>query len=197
MHLIAYILRGFSTVIKKAFNFLRICWLKLLYPGLYIGFSSTIEANCTIKCVKGGRLIIKRSAILNGTQIIADANASIVIEDAFIGRNCVITAKKSIHIHKGCLLAEMVVIRDQDHLLDIAGNDGQREGFTSAAISIGENVWIASKATILKGVTIGASSVIAASAVINKDVPAKEVWGGIPGKFLKDLKTGTARPVSS
>lgn len=197
MHLIAYILRGFQTVIKKIFIFLRICWLRLLYPGLYIDFSSTIEANCNIKCVKGGKLIIKRSAILNGTQIIADANASIIIEDAFIGRNCVITAKKSIHIHKGCLLAEMVVIRDQDHLLDIAEDAGTRDGFTTAPVVIEENVWIASKATVLKGVTIGASSVIAASAVINKDVPEKEVWGGIPGKFIKDLKTGTGQPVSS
>lgn len=197
MHLIAYILRGFQTVIKKVFNFLKICWLRLLYPGLYIDFSSTIETNCNIKCVKGGKLIIKRSAILSGTQIIADANASVTIDNAFIGRNCVVTAKKSIHIHKGCLLAEMVVIRDQDHLLDIAESDGQREGFTSAAIEIRENVWIAAKATILKGVTIGASSVIAASAVINKDVPEKQVWGGIPGKFLKDLKIGTGQPVSS
>lgn len=197
MHIVAYILRGVNTIIKKIVIFFRICWLRLLYPGLYIDFHSTIEANCNIKCVKGGTLIIRRSAILSGTQIIADANACVIIENAFIGRNCVIAAKNSIHIHKGCLLAEMVVVRDQDHELDITAHTGQRDGFTHAPVIIGENAWIASKATILKGVKVGASAVVAASAVINKDVPEKEVWGGIPGKFLKDLKTTAGQPLSS
>ena len=82
----------------------------------------------------------------------------------------------------------MVVIRDQDHITEILSGKHQREEFYTAPVEIEENVWIASKATILKGVTIGKYSVIAASAVVTKDVPAYEVWGGVPAKFIKQIK---------
>ena len=111
----------------------------------------------------------------------ADVNSKVVIQNSFIGRNCVITAKKSVSIKQGCLIAEMVVIRDQDH----DSSNLSEENFISAPIIIEENVWIGSKATILKGVTIGKHSTIAASAVVTKNVPAYEVWGGIPAKFIK------------
>ncbi len=188
MHALAYLLRGITSILKKIINVVRICWLRALYPGLYIDFSCNIDPNCAIKCVKGGRLTIRNTSVLNGTQIIVDAGASVIIDNAFIGRNCVITAKSSIHIHKGSLLAEMVVVRDQDHMLDVSEETGQREGFSTASIEIGENVWIASKATILKGVSIGNSSVVAASSVINKSIPPKQVWGGLPGRFLKNVE---------
>jgi acetyltransferase-like isoleucine patch superfamily enzyme len=167
--------------------FLRILKLKLLYPGIEIDFKSKIHNHCSIVCIKGGKLIITNSHILFGTHIVADTNSTLSIQDSFIGRNCVITAKERVTIKKGCLMAEMVVIRDQDHVVDIMTGKNQREEFYTAPVEIGENVWIASKATILKGVTIGKYSVIAASAVVTKEVPAYEVWGGVPAKFIKQV----------
>ena len=98
-----------------------------------------------------------------------------------------ITAKKSVIIKRNCLLDEMVVIRDQDHLVDIENGPGSREKFTVAPIEIEEGVWLASKSTVLKGVSIGKFSVIAASAVLTQSVPDFEVWGGIPAKFIKKI----------
>jgi acetyltransferase-like isoleucine patch superfamily enzyme len=60
----------------------------------------------------------------------------------------------------------MVVIRDQDHLIDAGNKTREIQNFNTAPVEIKENVWIASKATILKGVTIGKNSVLAASAVV-------------------------------
>lgn len=168
--------------------FFRILKLKILYPGIKIDFKSKIHNNCSIVCVKGGKLIISNSNILFGTHILADSSSTLSIQDSFIGRNCVITSKERVIIKKDCLIAEMVVIRDQDHAVYIINEENPREEFFTAPVEIGENVWIASKATILKGVTIGKYSVIAASAVITKDVPAYEVWGGVPGKFVKQIK---------
>ena len=48
-----------------------------------------------------------------------------------------------------------------------------------------ENAWIASKATILKGVTVGNFSVIVAYAVVLKDVSCYKGWAGVPDKFIK------------
>ena len=173
--------------IQSAQFFLRILKLKLLYPGITIDFKTKIHKNCSIVCIKGGKLIISNSNISFGTNIVADVNSTLTIHDSFIGRNCVITSKESVTIKKGCLIAEMVVIRDQDHDIDIMEMENKIDKFLTAPVMIEENVWVASKATVLKGVKIGKYAIIAASAVVTKDVPAYEVWGGIPAKFIKQI----------
>jgi acetyltransferase-like isoleucine patch superfamily enzyme len=187
MNFISGCFRFMLRQIQSLFFFLRVLRLKLLYPGIEIDFKSKIHNNCSIVCIKGGKLIISNSHILFGTHIVVDTNSTLSIHDSFIGRNCVLTAHERITIKKGCLIAEMVVIRDQDHVVDIITGKNPREEFYTAPVEIEENVWIASKATILKGVTIGKYSVIAASAVVTKDVPAYEVWGGVPAKFIKQV----------
>ena len=52
-------------------------------------------------------------------------------------------------------------------------------------VVIGNNVWIGDKATILPGVTIGDGAIIAANAVVTKDVPQYSVVGGNPAKVIK------------
>ena len=58
----------------------------------------------------------------------------------------------------------------------------------NAPIKIGSRVWIGGNCTILPGVTIGDNSVIAAGAVVSKDVPANCVAAGVPAKVIKELK---------
>jgi acetyltransferase-like isoleucine patch superfamily enzyme len=60
----------------------------------------------------------------------------------------------------------------------------KRCGTKSAPVEIGDRVFIGAHAIVLKGVTIGADSVIAAGSVVVKDVPEKEIWGGNPAKFI-------------
>ena len=57
-----------------------------------------------------------------------------------------------------------------------------------APIHIGQRVWIGAHATILPGVTIGDNAIIAAGAVVNRDVPANVIVGGVPAKVLKPIK---------
>ncbi len=59
---------------------------------------------------------------------------------------------------------------------------------SKGSIVIGDNVWIGDKATILPGVIIGDGAVIAANAVVSKDVPAYCVAGGNPAKIIKQAK---------
>lgn len=189
MNFLAKILRYLLNQSKRLVSVLRVLKLKLLYPGLTIDFKTKIENNCSIICIKGGKLTILNSHISAGTQIIADEKSVLEIHHSFIGRNCVIASKKEIIINNDCLIAEMVVIRDQDHIVDIFAGNANREHFNVAPIEIKENVWIASKATVLKGVTIGKYSVVAASAVVTKEIPPYEIWGGIPAKFIKKIKS--------
>ena len=57
-----------------------------------------------------------------------------------------------------------------------------------APIHIGDRVWIGSSAVITKGVTIGNGSVVAAGAVVTKDVPENVIVGGVPAKIIKKIE---------
>ena len=56
----------------------------------------------------------------------------------------------------------------------------------SAPIKIGNHVWIGQGATILKGVTIGNNSIIAAGAIVTKDIPANCIAAGVPARVIKE-----------
>ena len=59
----------------------------------------------------------------------------------------------------------------------------------TAPVIINHDVWIGANATILGGVIIGECSVVAAGAVVNKDVPPYSVVGGVPAKVIKRIET--------
>ena len=56
-----------------------------------------------------------------------------------------------------------------------------------AKVTIGNNVFIGSHSTILKGVIIGDNAVVGACSLVSKDIPANEIWGGNPITFIKKI----------
>ena len=66
-----------------------------------------------------------------------------------------------------------------------AGDPLKHIGNKSEPIHIEKNCWIAFRATILSGVTVGEGSIVAAGAVVTKDVPPFSVVGGVPAKVIK------------
>lgn len=95
-----------------------------------------------------------------------------------------IQCAKSISIGDYCAIAGDVLIQDTDFhpLLDADGKDNEY----TRPISIGNHVWICAKAIILKGVTIGDGAVVAAGAVVTKDVPPYSLVGGNPARVIKE-----------
>jgi acetyltransferase-like isoleucine patch superfamily enzyme len=101
----------------------------------------------------------------------------------FIGPWTTITSKAAVRIGTDCLIAERVTIRDQDH--DIGGPLDvpiAQAGFRTAPIVIGDAAWIGAGAIVLKGVRIGRGAVVAANAVVNRDVADFEIVGGVPAR---------------
>lgn len=101
-----------------------------------------------------------------------------------------ITAVNKITIGKGFLSGKWVTISDNNHgdnSLDHLKIEPLYRPVTSRVngIVIGNNVWVGDKATILAGVTIGDGAVIAANAVVTKDVPPYCIVGGNPAKIIK------------
>ena len=57
-----------------------------------------------------------------------------------------------------------------------------------SSIKIGNDVWIGSNATVLAGVTIGDGAIVAAGAVVTRDVDENTIVGGVPAKYIRDVK---------
>lgn len=95
-----------------------------------------------------------------------------------------IVSYSSISIGNDCLIGEYVSIRDADHGTE-PGAPMRLQPHASAPVVIGNDVWIARGAVILKGVTIGDGAIVAANSVVNRDVPPGTIVGGVPAKVLK------------
>ena len=103
--------------------------------------------------------------------------------NVFINSGCCFQDQGGIVLGDGVLVGHQVVFATLDHDLDPA----RRGGMFPAPIRVGKNVWIGAHATILKGVTIGDNAVVAAGAVVTKDVPANTVVGGVPARVIKTI----------
>ena len=111
---------------------------------------------------------------------------SILIKDrVFIGTGCEFNIDKGISIGEDSLIASGCRFIDHDHgaalnmLMNVQPSVGKQ-------ISIGKNVWLGCNVIILKGVEIGDGAIVAAGAVVNKSIPSKEIWGGVPAKKIGD-----------
>ena len=108
-------------------------------------------------------------------------------KNVFINSGCHFQDQGGIEIGDGTLIGHNVVLATINH--DLSPSMKRKNHY--APIKIGNNVWIGSNATILQGVTIGEWAVIAAGAVVTKDVEPYTVVGGVPAKFIKKVKTET------
>lgn len=114
----------------------------------------------------------------------ADFGKNISIgKNVFFNSGCKFQDQGGIEIGDGCLLGHNTVIATINHDLDPRNN--RRNHY--APVKLGRNVWVGSNVTILSGVSIGDWSVIAAGAVVTKDVEAYSIVGGVPAKFLKTV----------
>ena len=104
-------------------------------------------------------------------------------KDVFINSSCHFQDQGGITIGDGTMIGHNVVLATINHALEPEKN--RRNSY--APITIGKHVWIGSNAAILPGVTIGDWAVVAAGAVVTKDVPPLTVVGGVPAKFIKNV----------
>lgn len=104
-------------------------------------------------------------------------------KNVFINFGCHFQDQGGIYIGDGTLIGSGVVIATINHDLDPA----RRHDNIPSPVYIGKNVWIGSHATILPGVTVGDDAVIAAGAVVTKDVPEKTVAAGVPARVIRNI----------
>ncbi|MEL7222285.1 MAG: acyltransferase [Bacteroidota bacterium] len=103
-------------------------------------------------------------------------------DDCFLN-GCLIAAHEQISIGHRAYIAPKVQIADSFAF----GMQDARSSQQTAPITIGDDVWIATRAIILPGVHIGNGAVVGVGAVVNTDVPDYAVVGGIPAKIIRYL----------
>jgi acetyltransferase-like isoleucine patch superfamily enzyme len=114
-----------------------------------------------------------------GCNVSVNQGASLVLGNSYSNYNLNLSCFERIEIGDGVEISENVTIRDSDN----HSINGQK---VSAPVKIGDHVWIGINATVLKGVTVGDGAVIAAGAVVVKDVPPRALVGGVPAVIIKE-----------
>lgn len=104
-------------------------------------------------------------------------------KNVFINHACTFLDMGGITIEDNVLIGPKANLITENHPL----NPADRKALITKPIIIKKNAWIGAAATILPGVTIGENSVVAAGAVVSKDVPANVVVGGVPAKIIKTI----------
>lgn len=113
-------------------------------------------------------------------------NGSIEIGDDFaINRGAILAAHERISIGDHVMIAEYVSVRDNGHAFADLTRPMRHQDYDVAPIRIGNDVWIGRGAAILKGVSIGDGAIVAANAVVTKDIPPMQIWAGVPARLLR------------
>lgn len=144
----------------------------LSFGNISFRFPVRLDANVVLGVRSGGRIRMKKHVSFNRGARVAAAGKTIVDigSNTMIGYNNVIIAREGIAIGNNVMLGANVCIYDHDH---VYSNHGimREQGYTTAPVTIEDNVWIGAGVIVLKGVTIGSGSVIAAGTVVKRDIP--------------------------
>lgn len=132
-----------------------------------------------IRLGKNSRFIVNKDfKLFYGADIQIFQNGTLSVGNSFINSDCKIRCSNCITIGDGCAISHDVTIMDSD-FHKISGKIKQ------SPVIISNNVWIGTKCTILRGVTIGEGAVVAAGSVVTKDVLPHTLVGGSPAKLIK------------
>ncbi len=137
--------------------------------GIAIGASSTIDEYATLR----------------GSGVIRKLGEGITIGDrTAIGMRNFLHGGGGIVIGDDCLLGPDVILISENHIADDLEIPIRAQGERRARILIEDDVWIGAKAVILAGVTVGRGAIVAAGAVVTKDVEPHAIVGGVPAREI-------------
>ena len=171
---IGYLIRSlyFNLRVNKFFhNNVLETVLRIEYPkNLELGSCSYFGFNCKIYSSEFSRVKIGSGCEFNSNVMInARGRGSIVI-----GNNV--------------LIGPNVVLRSSDHSFVSFSETISKQGMEDGHIVVEDDVWIGSNCVILKNITIGKGSIVAAGAVVTKDIEPYSIVGGVPAKIIKTRK---------
>jgi acetyltransferase-like isoleucine patch superfamily enzyme len=153
-------------------------WLMILR---FVGFIPLHFVRKFFYIISGVKLKFD-STVHIGANFFKPSNVSIG-HDTIIGDHCFLDGRAPLTIGDHVGIASQVLIYNDEH--DINSPD---YGNSFGPVEIGDYVFIGPRAIILPNIKIGKGAVVAAGAIVTKDIPKNEIWGGVPAKKISDRK---------
>jgi acetyltransferase-like isoleucine patch superfamily enzyme len=165
----------------------KLGWLKVRFRGrLQTEGLAFVGPGVTLEIGKDARVVLGRwSWIGHGTKIRAHEGEVVIGAKTVLGQECTISAFQHVSIGRECIVADRVMLIDFDHGIVEVERPIRHQGIYKRDVRVGNNVWVGYGACFLRGVTVGDNSVVGASSVVVKDVPANAVVGGTPAKVIR------------
>ncbi len=164
------------------------CYIRMLAP-LYQhrGRGSVIHASVRMDTPPYRRFSLGNHSVIESFSCINNAVGDVIIGDyTRVGLHNTVIGPVSIGSHVN--LAQGITVTALNHNFDDAGKRIDEQGISTQQVTIEDDVWIGANAVILPGVTVGRHSVVAAGAVVTKDVQPYTLVAGVPAKTIKSLK---------
>jgi acetyltransferase-like isoleucine patch superfamily enzyme len=158
---------------------------KLWNNQLEVGRGAKIDPRAFI--ARGGRVTLGESTVIRAGAMLLPSSGFIQIGNrSSVNHYTIINGEGGVEIGNSVMVAAFVSIFAANHNFDDPNVPILEQGTsTKGGVKIDDDVWIGTHAVILDGVNIGTGSVIAAGAVVTKDVPAYSVVMGVPGKVVR------------
>ena len=132
------------------------------------------------------RFSLGSHSVVESFSCINNAVGDVIIGDyTRIGLHNTVIGPVTIGSHVN--LAQGITVTALNHNFEDCGRRIDEQGVSTRPVTIGDDVWIGTNAVVLPGVTIGSHCVVAAGAVVTKDVPDHTLVGGVPAKVIKSL----------
>ena len=163
-------------------------WYVRLLAPLYQhrGRGSKIYGSVRMDTPPYRKFSLGRRSVIESFACINNAVGDVIIGDhTRIGLHCTVIGPVTIGSHVN--LAQGITVTALNHNFEDAGLRIDEQGVSTKAVTIGDDVWIGTNAVILPGVTIGRHVVVAAGAVVTKDVPDHSLVAGVPAKVVKSI----------
>lgn len=171
---------GFLNRIKKSL-------FKNKTSNLEIHSTANINKDVILQTNYGGKITIaEKTEILNGVLIMTYGGNITIGKNCSINPYTVLYGHGNLTIGNNVLIAAHCVIIPANHNFNDNTKPINSQGLTTLGITIDDNVWIGAGCSILDGVTIGHGAIVAAGAVVNKNVAAFTTVGGVPAKLIID-----------
>ncbi len=180
--MLAWIERRFGEVLQVLADRLRAACLRL--RGARLGGRTRIGAGCVIRrpwcLMTGERAQLEHQVHIKATSDVAEIRLG---RQVFVGFNCEFDVSERLWIGDHVLIAPGCFITDHGHR-HAAGQLIAAQGCESRPVRVEDDVWLGAQVIVLPGVTIGRGAIVAAGAVVTRDVEPMSIVAGVPAQKI-------------
>jgi acetyltransferase-like isoleucine patch superfamily enzyme len=174
-----------TRCIHKIFFFFRVSYYRL--QGMIIGKGTGLPklfATWPHQILLGKNCRLEHGIYFHYDGVYSKGPSIIIGNEVFIGNHTEFNISEKISIGSNCLIAAGCRFVDHNHGTE-KNTLIKKQLAPKKEIILEDDVWLGCNVVVLKGVCIGEGAVVAAGSIVTKSIPAYEIWGGMPAKFIR------------